>query len=541
MRTRRLGTKNTKFMTHIDHRWTLGSLIPLFRPRPVVGKTGSVLGNHLMNPSHHWLNKEPRDPFMPFDYITSQLDTFHMYRHMSQLLSIPSTASAFGINPPFQVIEQVPSPMASSSNADVLDEATTTLIVGIKNMKESKTPQQVENYIHKLQSLGRHMQLQQFRNWLNDQCGLPIEVRPSNINTQEYLNKDQIEQWINDWTKKNAKGSEQRVLKNFLLMDFAVRVQPNPKMQPCSNCDQQFMLFMLLPMKQHNMNTYDPDEHRLFCYNCCTEVGQMLHPGRYVPPDQQATERQKALNQNPPGMTMAECELRALSGDRGYIPPTWYLATPPNSAIPPDHAIILHRWDTVDQVTIHEGRRRHRCLTVLSTRMATVDPPGVADQASTLPTGTPDTSLHHIQEPPRRYHRDTTEPLQEEGRLGPLGPPGIPCHTSRHRSLDPGATTTPTVGESLRRVGENQLHPHGNRPQQWPIGLHQSQRQHSAPARLPGGGAPESPSTLHLSEHRVQLCHQSITLDQLGHTDKTGQIPLSQMPHRVSTLGRKRC
>ena len=72
----------------------------------------------------------------------------------------------------------------------------------------------------------------------------------------------------------------------------------------------------------------------------------MLHPGRYVPPDQQAIERQKALNQNPPGLTMAECELRALSGDRGYIPPTWYLATPPGAAVPPNHAIIIHRWDT---------------------------------------------------------------------------------------------------------------------------------------------------------------------------------------------------
>ena len=229
--------------------------------------------------------------------------------------------------------------MASSSTADVLDEATTTLIVGIKNMKESKTPQQIEDYIHKLQSLGRHMQLQQFRTWLKDQCGLPIEVRPSNLNTQEYMSKEQIEQWIDDWTKQNAQGNEQRVLRNFLLMDFAV--QPNQKMQPCSNCEQPFMLFMLLPMKQHNMNMYDPDEHKLFCYNCCTEVGQMLHPGRYVPPDQQAIERQKALNQNPPGLTMAECELRALSGDRGYIPPTWYLATPPGAAIPPDHAIII--------------------------------------------------------------------------------------------------------------------------------------------------------------------------------------------------------
>eukprot|EP00434_Breviolum_minutum_P024288 symbB.v1.2.021448.t1/scaffold1853.1/size98709/4 len=240
--------------------------------------------------------------------------------------------------------KQVQSPMASSSTADVLDEATTTLIVGIKNMKESKTPQQIEDYIHKLQSLGRHMQLQQFRTWLKDQCGLPIAVRPSNLNTKEYMSKEQIEQWIEDWTTQNAQGNEQRVLKNFLLMDFAV--QPNQKMQPCSNCEQPFMLFMLLPMKQHNMNMYDPDEHKLFCYNCCTEVGQMLHPGRYVPPEQQAIERQKALNQNPPGLTMAECELRALSGDRGYIPPTWYLATPPGAAVPPDHAIIIHRWDT---------------------------------------------------------------------------------------------------------------------------------------------------------------------------------------------------
>ena len=133
----------------------------------------------------------------------------------------------------FRRHKQVQSQMASSSTADVLDEATTTLIVGIKNMKESKTPQQIEDYIHKLQSLGRHMQLQQFRTWLKDQCGLPIAVRPSNLNTKEYMSKEQIEQWIEDWTTQHAQGNERRVLKNFLLMDFAV--QPNQKMQPCSN------------------------------------------------------------------------------------------------------------------------------------------------------------------------------------------------------------------------------------------------------------------------------------------------------------------
>ena len=185
--------------------------------------------------------------------------------------------------------------------------------------------------------------------------------------------------------------------------------------------------------------------------------------------------------------------------------------------------------------------RRHRRIPVFSTRLAKVDPHGVADQASTLPTGTPDTSLHHIQKPAGCYHRVTTEPFQEESRLGPFGPPGIPCHTSRHRSLDLGTTTTTTIGESLHRMGENQFHPHGNRPQQWPLGLHHSPRQHRTLERLPGGGAPEPTLTLHLSKHRVQLCHQSITLDQLDHTNQAGQIPLSQMPHRVSTMGWQRC
>ena len=289
-------------------------------------KTGSASRDHTIDSNHEVLDEDQKDPRISFRCHGFGLNTFHIHRNISWLLLIPSTAGAFGINPPFQVTEQVPSPMASSSTADVLDEATTTLIAEVKNMKESKTPQQVEDYIHKLQSLGRHMQLQKFRTWLNKQCGLPIEIRPNNINTKEYMQQDQIEQWINEWTQKNAKGTEQRVLKNFLRMDFAV--QPNPKMQPCSSCEQQFMLlFMLLPMKQHNMNTYDPDEHSA---------------DRSWADAPQASERQKALNQNAPGMTMAECELRALCGDRGYLPPTWYLATPPNAAVPPDYA----RWDT---------------------------------------------------------------------------------------------------------------------------------------------------------------------------------------------------
>lgn len=235
--------------------------------------------------------------------------------------------------------------MASSSTVDVLDEATMTLIADVKHMKEAKTPQQVELYITKLQALGRHLQLQDFRTWLNHKCHLPINIRPNNINTREYMDQEQIEEWIDQWTKNNAKGKEQRILRNFLRQDFGV--QPNEKMQKCHGCQQPFMNFLLLPMRPHNMNKYDPDEHALFCYNCCTEVSQMLSPNHWLlsHPAQQATERLKALTQHPPGLTMEECEVRALSGDRGYIPPTWYLATPPGSAVQADHAIILHKWD----------------------------------------------------------------------------------------------------------------------------------------------------------------------------------------------------
>lgn len=183
--------------------------------------------------------------------------------------------------------------MTSSSTADVLDEATTTLIAEVKQMKEAKTPQQVELYISKLQSLGRHPQLQDFRTWLNGKCNLPITLCPNNLDTKEFMEQAQIEIWIDEWTKAHAKGHEQRILRNFLRQDFNVRA--HEKSQPCDGCHQQFMHFMLLPMRPHNMNMYDPNEHQLFCYHCCTEVSQMLSPGHWHqhPPEQQAAERQK--------------------------------------------------------------------------------------------------------------------------------------------------------------------------------------------------------------------------------------------------------
>ena len=75
--------RNTQFMDHIEHRWTSGSLIPLFRPDPVVVKTGSVLRDHTMNPNHVMLDEDQNDPCISFDFIDSELNTFHMHWNMS--------------------------------------------------------------------------------------------------------------------------------------------------------------------------------------------------------------------------------------------------------------------------------------------------------------------------------------------------------------------------------------------------------------------------------------------------------------------------
>ena len=205
------------------------------------------------------------------------------------------------------------------------------------------------------------------------------------------------------------------------------------------------------------------------------------------------------------------------------------------------HPPLGHRDFAVDQATPHQGRRRPRGLTVLSPRMAAFGQTGMASQEGTGSAGTADTSVHNIQEPPRCPHRDSTEPIQEEGQNGPIGSPRIPCHPGRHGPLDPGALTTSAIGEGLSRLGEGQFHTDGYRPQQRPLGLPRAQGQHYPPSGLSGRRAAEPPPTLYLSEHRLQLCHQGLTLDQLGNTRQTGQIPLPQMPRRVSAMGSSRC
>ena len=100
VRTRQHGTLNTQFTDHIDHRWTSGSWIPIFRPRPVVAKQAVPWARYLSNTNHDTLKSDRNDPYISCDSIHFESITFHTYRNIPLLLSIPSTASAFGINPP---------------------------------------------------------------------------------------------------------------------------------------------------------------------------------------------------------------------------------------------------------------------------------------------------------------------------------------------------------------------------------------------------------------------------------------------------------
>ena len=139
-----------------------------------------------------------------------------------------------------------------------------------------------------------------------------------------------------------------------------------------------------------------------------------------------------------------------------------------NAAVPPDHAIILHRWDAETQhwvklpltkagedegATQYSPHEWHQLVhLVWQTRKA---------QSQQCPTNT---ALHHIQEPPRGNHGSPTEPHKEESQSCTLGPSRVPGHQCRNRSMDVGTTTTPTIGKGLHRMGESQLHPHGHRP-----------------------------------------------------------------------------
>ena len=222
------------------------------------------------------------------------------------------------------------------------------LMSEIHQVHRGTNQQDVSKYVNSLMSLGRHLQLQEFRTWLNDKCGLPVAVRPSDVHLAEYMDKEQIEAWINEWTQNHATDRSGKIFRLFLQHEFQVDVKDS--MQLCSGCAQPYSSFLLMPMRAYKTGTYDPLDYHLFCYTCCTSTSGLLSPGHWLRdhPKQQAHQRRLAMtawSAAPSSQSWQECELRAIGADRGYIPPTWYLAVPPDRVPTPDQAIILHTWD----------------------------------------------------------------------------------------------------------------------------------------------------------------------------------------------------
>ena len=110
-----------------------------------------------------------------------------------------------GSNTPlFQDFQSFSGDTAMAEYSDVLDEATLALISEIDQVHRSSQPQDTVKYVNSLTSLGRHLQLQEFRSWLNHKCGLPIAVRPTDVDLNEYMEKEQIEAWIHEWTQRGT-------------------------------------------------------------------------------------------------------------------------------------------------------------------------------------------------------------------------------------------------------------------------------------------------------------------------------------------------
>ena len=105
---------------------------------------------------------------------------------------------------------------AMADYSDVLDEATLALISEIDQVHRSAQPQDTVKYVNSLMSLGRHLQLQEFRSWLNHKCGLPVAVRPSDVDLKEYMEKEQIEAWIHEWAHQHATDRSGKMLSLFL-------------------------------------------------------------------------------------------------------------------------------------------------------------------------------------------------------------------------------------------------------------------------------------------------------------------------------------
>ena len=155
--------------------------------------------------------------------------------------------------------------------------------------------QDVSKYVNSLMSLGRHLQLQEFRTWLNDRCGMPIAVRPSDVNLAEYMDTEQIEAWINEWTQNHASDRSGKIFRLFLQHEFKVDVKDSMKL--CNGCDQPYSSFLLMPVWAYKAGTYDPLDYHLFCYTCCTSTSGLLSPDHWLRehPEHQAHQRLLAM------------------------------------------------------------------------------------------------------------------------------------------------------------------------------------------------------------------------------------------------------
>ncbi len=79
--------------------------------------------------------------------------------------------------------------------SDVLDESTLALISEIDQVHRGQQQQDLVKYVNSLMSLGRHLQLQEFRSWLNQRCGLPIAEKIKDVKARNGQGKKHKIAW----------------------------------------------------------------------------------------------------------------------------------------------------------------------------------------------------------------------------------------------------------------------------------------------------------------------------------------------------------
>ncbi len=261
-----------------------------------------------------------------------------------------------------------------------------------------------------------------------------------------------------------------------------------------------------MPMRAYKEGTYDPSDYHLFCYTCCTSTSGLLSPGHWLRdrPEHQAHQRLLAMAPVPSNLSWREPELRALEADRGYIPPTWYLAVPPMRVPTPDHAIILHTWD--------DDTRRW-----IKLPMTKVDETQTASQYSVQEW---QQLVHNVYQSRKFYAQDqlqigsrasTYKGLKEAIQQADLT---ISGRQAKRQLLEHQEFLATSAGTDIWSLDPNDLAQivaafkswedvHGNLAVSGARHLRQAQGQHSPPQGFPRHCLAELASTLHLSEHQM--------------------------------------